>query len=77
MLNAIVRLSVFIQAAQSQQVRTEADAFCRVHDLHYQIKDIALDGLHYNFRCYTFAYRKDIIAPVLAYRTKWHGDCTK
>lgn len=27
-------------------------------------------------RCYTFAYRKDIVSPVLAYQTKWHGEWT-
>jgi hypothetical protein len=41
-----------------------------VHDLHYQTKARA-DGLHENFGCYNFAYRKDTKAPVLSYRTKW------
>jgi hypothetical protein len=27
--------------------------------------------------CYTFAYRKDTVVPVHAYRTKWHGGWTK
>jgi hypothetical protein len=48
-----------------------------VLDLHYQTKARALDGLHNNFGCYTFAYRKDIVSLVLAYQTKWHGDYTK
>jgi hypothetical protein len=38
--------------------------------LHYQTKARA-DGLHENFGCYNFAYRKDTKAPVLSYRTKW------
>jgi hypothetical protein len=38
--------------------------------LHYQTKARA-DGLHENFGCYNFAYRKDMKAPVLSYRTKW------
>jgi hypothetical protein len=29
------------------------------------------DGLHENFGCYNFAYRKDMKAPMLSYRTKW------
>jgi hypothetical protein len=29
------------------------------------------DGLHKNFGCFNFAYRKDTKAPVLNYRTKW------
>jgi hypothetical protein len=47
-----------------------AEAFCRVHELHYQTK-VRADGLHKNFSCYNFAYQKDKKAPVLGYRTKW------
>jgi hypothetical protein len=68
--NAIVRLSVFIWALRSQGMSPDAEAFCRVHELHYQTKARA-DGLHENFGCYNFAYRKDTKAPVLSYRTKW------
>jgi hypothetical protein len=48
----------------------DAEAFCRLHELHYQTKARA-DGLHENFGCYNFTYRKDTKAPVLSYRTKW------
>jgi hypothetical protein len=48
----------------------DAEAFYRVHELHYQTKARAY-GLHENFSCYIFAYRKDTKAPVLSYRTKW------
>jgi hypothetical protein len=41
-----------------------------VHGLHYQTKSRE-DGLHDNFGCYNFAYRKDMKAPVVRYRTKW------
>jgi hypothetical protein len=41
-----------------------AEAFCRVHELHYQTKARA-EGLHENFGCYNFTYRKDTKAPVL------------
>jgi hypothetical protein len=68
--NAIVRLNIFIWALQSQGMDPNAEAFCRVHELHYQTKARA-DGLHENFGCYNFAYRKDTKAPVLSYRTKW------
>jgi hypothetical protein len=47
-----------------------AEAFCRVHELHYQTK-AREDGFHENFGCYNFAYRKDTKASVLSYRTKW------
>jgi hypothetical protein len=68
--NAIVRLSFYIWALQSQGMSPNAEAFCRVHKLHYQTKERA-DGLHENFGCYNFAYLKDMKAPVLSYRTKW------
>jgi hypothetical protein len=68
--NAIVRLSVFIWALRSQGVEPLAEAFCRVHELHYQMK-AREDGLHENFGCYNFAYRKDMKTMVVSYRTKW------
>jgi hypothetical protein len=68
--NAIVRLSVFIWALRSQGMSPDAEAFCQVHELHYQTKARA-DGLHEFFGCYNFAYRKDTKAPILSYRTKW------
>jgi hypothetical protein len=63
--NAIVRLSAYIWALRSQGMSPNAEAFCRVHELHYQTKARA-DGLHENFGCYNFAYRKDTKAPVLS-----------
>jgi hypothetical protein len=68
--NAIVRLSVYIWALRSHVVEPLAKAFCRVHELHYQTK-AREDGLHENFDCYNFAYRKDMKTPVVSYRTKW------
>jgi hypothetical protein len=68
--NAIVRLSVYIWALRSQGVEPFAEGFCRVHELHYQTK-AREDGLHENFGCYNFAYRKSTKFPVISYRTKW------
>jgi hypothetical protein len=68
--NAIVRLSVYIWALRSQGMSPNAEAFCRVHELHYQTKARA-DGLPENFGCYNFVYRKDTKALVLSFRTKW------
>jgi hypothetical protein len=68
--NAIVRLSIYIWALRSQGMDPNAEAFYRVHELHYQTKGRA-DRLHENFGCYNFAYRKDMKALVLNYRTKW------
>jgi hypothetical protein len=47
-----------------------AEAFCRVHELHYHTK-AREDGLHENFGCYNFAYRKDMKTSMFSYRTKW------
>jgi hypothetical protein len=63
--NAVVRLNVFIWALRSQGMSPDAEAFYRVHELHYQTKARA-DGLHENFGCYNFAYRKDTKAPILS-----------
>jgi hypothetical protein len=52
--NAIVRLSVFIWVLRSQGMSPDVEAFCRVHEFHYQTKARA-DGLHENFGCYNFA----------------------
>jgi hypothetical protein len=43
--NAIVRLNIFIWALRSQGMDPNAEAFCRVHELHYQTK-AREDGLH-------------------------------
>jgi hypothetical protein len=56
--NAVVRLSVYIWALQSQGKSANAKGFYRMHELHYQTKARA-DGLHKKFGCYNFAYRKD------------------
>jgi hypothetical protein len=68
--NAIVRLSVYIWALRSQGVEPFAEGFCRVHELHYQTK-ARKDGLHENFSCYNFAYRKTTNFPMISYRSKW------
>jgi hypothetical protein len=64
--NAIVRLSVYIWALQSQGQEPFGEGFCRVHELHYQTKARG-DGLHENFGCYNFAYRKNTKFPVISY----------
>jgi hypothetical protein len=43
--NVIVRLSVYIWALRSQGMSPNAEAFCRVHELHYHTKARA-DSLH-------------------------------
>jgi hypothetical protein len=68
--NAIVRLSVYIWALRGQGVEPFAEGFCRVHELHYQTKARG-DGLHKNFGCYNFAYRKNTKFPVISYHSKW------
>jgi hypothetical protein len=48
-----------------------------VHKLHYQMKARPSNKLHNNFRHYSFAYRKDLRFPVLAYQTKWPSEWVK
>jgi hypothetical protein len=74
--NAIVTLSVYMWALRSQGKSTNVEGFFRVHELHYQTKARA-DGLHKNFGCYNFAYRKDTNAPVIGYHTKWPTGWTR
>jgi hypothetical protein len=71
--NAIVRLSVYIWALRSQGVEPFGEGFCRVHELHYQTKARG-DGLHENFGCYNFAYRKTTKFPVISYQTNGQPD---
>jgi hypothetical protein len=61
---------VYIYALRSLGKSANAEGFCWVHELHYQTNARA-NGLHKNFGCYNFAYRKDTKAPVIGYRTKW------
>lgn len=75
--NAIIRLIVFIWVMQSQGARTDAKAFCRVHELHYQTKARPSNKLHNNFDCYNFAYRKDSCFSMLAHWMKWPSDWTQ
>jgi hypothetical protein len=76
-LNAIVRLNIFIWAMQSQGACVDAEAFCRVHELHYQTKARPSDKLHNNFGCYNLSYHKDSRFYVLAYRIKWPSEWAK
>jgi hypothetical protein len=69
-LNAIIRLSIYIWALRSQVMSANAEGFFRVHELHYQTKARA-DCLQKNFGCYNCAYRKDMKASVIGYRSKW------
>jgi hypothetical protein len=66
--NALVRLSVYIWALRCQGVEPFGEGFFRVHELHYQTKARG-DGLHENFGCYNFAYRKTTKFPVISYRS--------
>jgi hypothetical protein len=77
--NAIVRLGIFIRAVRSQGVESDAEAlceaFCHIHELHFQMK--ATNGLHNNFGCYNFAYRRGALSLALAYQSKWSNACAK
>jgi hypothetical protein len=74
-----VHLEIFIWVVQSQGVELDAEAFCeafsQIHELHFQTK--ATRGLHNNFGCYNFAYRRGSMFPALAYRSKWLNEWVK
>jgi hypothetical protein len=36
--NATVRLSIYIWVVRSQGISTSVEGFCRMHELHYQMK---------------------------------------
>jgi hypothetical protein len=77
--NAIVRLGIFIGAIRSQGIEYDAEAFYEafnhIHELHFQTK--ATRGLHNNFGCYNFTYRRGSMFSVLAYRSKWPNKWAK
>jgi hypothetical protein len=74
-----VWLGVFIWAMWSQGVEPDVgafcEAFCQIHELHFQTK--ATRGLHNNFGCYNFAYRRGALFSALAYRCKWLNEWAK
>jgi hypothetical protein len=57
---AIVFLGIFFWAIRSQGMEFDVEALCEafnhVHEPHFQMK--ATRGLHNNFGCYRFAYRR-------------------
>jgi hypothetical protein len=74
--NAIVCLGIFIWVVRSQGIKLDTgafyEAFSHIHELHFHTK--ATRGLHNNFGCYNFAYRRGSMFPILAYRSKWEKE---
>jgi hypothetical protein len=74
--NTIVYLEIFIWVVWSQGVELDVEAFCeafsQIHELHFQTK--ATKGLHNNFGCYKFTYRRGSMFPALAYQSKWPNE---
>jgi hypothetical protein len=74
-----VCLGIFIRVVRSYGIEFDAEAFCEafshIHELHFQTK--ATSGLHNNFSCYNFAYRRGSMFLALAYRSKWPNEWTK
>jgi hypothetical protein len=71
-----VHLEIFIWVVRSEGIDPDAEAFCeafsQIHELHFQTK--ATRGLHNNFGCYNFAYRRGAMFLALAYRNKWSNE---
>jgi hypothetical protein len=70
---------VRLGAIQSQGIEFDAQAFCKafnhIHELHFQTKETR--GLHNNFGCYNFTYRRGSMFPALAYRSNWLKEWAK
>jgi hypothetical protein len=73
--NVMVCLSVFVWVIRSQGIALMPMHFAKLM-IYTKTKAKGEMGLRNNFRCYNFAYRKEITSPILAYRSKWHEDWT-
>jgi hypothetical protein len=57
MPEALIRIEIFIWAIRSQGLEPDADCFCNIHELSYQMKAIGKEQYPNNFGCYTSVYR--------------------
>jgi hypothetical protein len=58
-----------------REVGALCEAFCQIHELHFRTK--ATRGLHNNFVCYNFSYRRGTLFSALAYQSKWLNERAK
>jgi hypothetical protein len=74
---ALVKIGVFIWAVRSQGLEPDADCFCNIHELLYEMKATRKEQYHNNFGCYTFVYQSDARHLVPTFWQKWSGSWKK
>jgi hypothetical protein len=70
---ALIKVGVFILAVKSQGLDPDADCFCNIHELSYQMKAVGKEQYHNIFCCYSFVYRSGARRPVPTFQKKWPG----
>jgi hypothetical protein len=72
-LEALIKVGVFIWAMRSQGLEPDAKCFCNIHELSYQTKATGKVQYHNNFGCYNFVPRSGTSYPVPTFQKKWLG----
>jgi hypothetical protein len=72
-LEAFIKVGVFIWAMMRQGLEPYARCFCNIHELSYQTKATGKELYHNNFSCYSFVPRSGTSYPVPTFRKKWSG----
>jgi hypothetical protein len=70
---ALIKVGIFIWAMRSQGLEPDANCFCNIHELSYQMKAVGKEQYHNNFGCYNFMYRSDVRRHVPTFRKKIVG----
>jgi hypothetical protein len=76
-LEAIIRMGVFVWAVRSQGLEPNAKSFCSMHELLYETKPWGKEQYHNNFGCYSFVARSGSSCPVPTFRKRWFRDWMK
>jgi hypothetical protein len=66
----LVKVGIFIWIVRSQELEPDANCFCNIHELSYQMKAIGKEQYHNNFGCYSFVYRSSARCPVQTFQQK-------
>jgi hypothetical protein len=72
-LEAIIRMRVFVWAVRSQGLEPSAKCFCNMHELLYETKATGKEQYHNNFGCYGFVPRPEVSFPATTFQKRWPG----
>jgi hypothetical protein len=67
-LEAIMRMGIFVWAVRSQGLEPSAKCFCSMHELLYEMKATGKEQYHNNFGCYGFIAHPNASHPVPTFR---------